>query len=728
MLLLLKASLLMVVALIAARLLRRAPAAVRHQLWSLGFAALLGLPLLAAALPGLDVPIPSAWRSSDATALTAARDDVTSRDRAIESIPGSLSGTTQSAGPAFSEQEVAATGLPGASPAGLVLRAIWLGGCLAAVSSLLLSFRRVRQMALVSRPLDDADWRQAAQRLGDRLGVRRHVHLVVSGLARTPMAGGMWRPTVFLPPEAVTWDAERRDIVLAHELAHLASRDPLRLVTARLALACYWFHPLAWVAAREASIAREQACDETVLALGIRASVYARTLLELAERTAPAPAITGALPMIQHSLLEKRLMTILTGEQRAAHMRHPVAVALATALITLPLAAARPAARGVSVTPPALRLALPLSASMSETTATGAAITAVSSVAPSTQGTTQGKTGGTGCGADLGADANFTGFTNTDRNGRVLDLVGTSGGSRIILRRFGDLRVCMSSDDVPGQARPSEWVGLASRVVLATERGGATERLEIRRLDSRVQQTWQVNGAERTFDRSAQAWRDALLAVMDRTWEIMSLRGEESALRGEISTLRGEESTLRGDISTVRGEVSTMRGRQSTILGEESTLRGRISEVQGHVSALRGQISAEQGAISSLMAERYGAGDNERSRIARQIAQHEAAIDRLERELRGYDSAAQIEAIERQISALDAEGKVAAIETEIRNFDEAAKTVAIERQIAALDIDRKATAIEQQIRTLDVDRRSKDLERQQDEALRRLEQALKAVR
>ena len=48
----LKASLLLAAALGVARSLRRAPAVMRHGLWTVAFAALLALPLLAATLPG----------------------------------------------------------------------------------------------------------------------------------------------------------------------------------------------------------------------------------------------------------------------------------------------------------------------------------------------------------------------------------------------------------------------------------------------------------------------------------------------------------------------------------------------------------------------------------------------------------------------------------------------------------------------------------------------------
>ena len=50
--LLVKASLLLSATLLAARLLRRAPAASRHRLWTLAFAAVLALPLLVVAAAG----------------------------------------------------------------------------------------------------------------------------------------------------------------------------------------------------------------------------------------------------------------------------------------------------------------------------------------------------------------------------------------------------------------------------------------------------------------------------------------------------------------------------------------------------------------------------------------------------------------------------------------------------------------------------------------------------
>src|SRR5262245_18402668 len=60
-LIVIKASLLLAAALAGTRVLRAAPAAGRHALWSVTFAALLALPWVGAVLPALDVPVPVAW-------------------------------------------------------------------------------------------------------------------------------------------------------------------------------------------------------------------------------------------------------------------------------------------------------------------------------------------------------------------------------------------------------------------------------------------------------------------------------------------------------------------------------------------------------------------------------------------------------------------------------------------------------------------------------------------
>jgi chromosome segregation ATPase len=336
------------------------------------------------------------------------------------------------------------------------------------------------------------------------------------------------------------------------------------------------------------------------------------------------------------------------------------------------------------------------------------------------------------CWWEPGRRSSFSGSTSTrDVGGRtVIDQqVGIRDSDLVIQQTFGDLRLCMIAESVADPrmtSRPSQWAGIARRVVMEARRGDVVQRLETSRPAAGGDATsWRVAGQDRAFDDAARQWRDRMLAVLDTSWELSRLRGEVSSLRGQISSIRGQESSLRGEISSLRGEVSSMRGRISSIRGEESSLRGRISSINGHVSSLRGAISSERGAISSLNAGGYRREDADNSRLT---ARHEAEITRLEQELRAYDAPSKIAAVEREIAGLDTEGKVAKIEEEIRAFDLDRRVAEVERRIKALDVDGKVAGIERQISALDVDRRTRELENRRDGDLKRLEAAIAAVR
>ena len=616
-----------------------------------------------------------------------------------------------------------------------VLLAAWLFGAVAASGALLLSFLRVRRLARTADDLDDTAWREAADAMSMRLGLRRPVRLLVSGDVTTPMAGGVWTPAVFLPSAARDWSADRRDIVLAHEIAHLAGRDPLRHLVARLAVAAYWFHPLAWIAAKQAAISREQACDETVLALGTRPSTYARVLLDLAESMHARTPALGVLPMVERSLLEKRLMAILSNDGRLATRRTVAIPAIAVALLTLVVAAAEPVrSRAASST------TLPLDGPGSSTAQGGidsgsaAALFASQSARVKTQADVPRDSA---CWWEFSGDSSFSGSMSTsDRGGGYVihEQVGRRGADRVIQKTFGDLRLCMLAVDVGAvdeDERPSHWPGRASRVVIEARRGGSernVQRLEIGRQTGAGQRvSWRVGGAERASDDNAERWRERMMAVFDATWELSRLRGHVSSLHGEISSIRGEESSLRGEISSLQGEVSSMRGEASSIRGEESSLRGEISSIEGHVSSLRGQISSERGQISALNSGGYRFDEATRSKVAELIRRHEAEIERVEREIRDYDAAAKIVAVERQIAELEASRGVAKIEAQIRAFDLDGKIAAVEGQIKALNVDGKIAAIEREIKALDVDARSRKLEDQQAVELKQLEAMIKAL-
>ena len=146
------------------------------------------------------------------------------------------------------------------------------------------------------------------------------------------------------------WSDERLEVVLLHEMGHVARLDALSHLVVRLCVALLWFHPLVRVAARHARLERERACDDLVLGRGARASHYAEHLLALVRSLARASFdLSAAIPIARRSLVEQRLVAILdAAANRRGASRVSVALAVVLILATLPVAAVRLAARPVT--------------------------------------------------------------------------------------------------------------------------------------------------------------------------------------------------------------------------------------------------------------------------------------------------------------------------------------------------------------------------------------------
>ncbi len=344
--LLVKATLVVAVAGLAAACLvhRGASAATRHLVWALAIGAVLSLPVLTVLLPG--------WRVAVLTET--------------EPIPASFSAPADplAAGPVVADEVAdaapvaAATAEAPAAP----LRVEWLLAGLYVLVALGLVARvavgrwSVARLARSATPLDTPEWREMLRDLMWVAEVDRPVRLLRSDLATMPMTWGTRHPVVLVPAAADGWSAERRRVVLLHELAHVARRDCLLQTLAALACALYWVHPGVWYAARRMRAERELACDDRVLAAGTRARSYAAHLLEVARAFRPAGGASPvAVSMARPSQLEGRMLAVLDAvRSRGTPSRRASAAAAGMALVVSGLmAAVHPAvAKALPQTPP----------------------------------------------------------------------------------------------------------------------------------------------------------------------------------------------------------------------------------------------------------------------------------------------------------------------------------------------------------------------------------------
>ncbi len=318
----------LLLALCATALLRRASAATRHLVWTVALAGVLVLPFLGRVVPEWRVvPVPA--------------------ELAAPVAPVAESPQVQAP---LAEPVAQPRSAPESAPVPRIpwmrwALGIWAAGGALLVLRLLAGVARIWWVERRSTEMADAGWTSLTDGLARRLRLGRMVTLLRGEHATVPMTWGVVRPVVLLPAEADGWSEERRTVVLAHELAHIRRWDALTQWIAHLAVAVHWYNPLVWAAARRLRQEREQACDDAVLALGARPAVYADHLLDIVRSLGTASGPAAALAMARRSQFEGRLLAILD----AAVPRTGVgrAVALATmaggALFIVPLAALSPA-------------------------------------------------------------------------------------------------------------------------------------------------------------------------------------------------------------------------------------------------------------------------------------------------------------------------------------------------------------------------------------------------
>ena len=230
---------------------------------------------------------------------------------------------------------------------------VWAVGAFAmigwlAVSCLLLVGRLAGRRAIVAGPL---------HALLTRLRTTtRMTDVILSASARigSPMAF-VWRRREICLPERVASDmaAEQQELILAHELAHHARRDPVWLIAGRLIECVLFFQPLNRVAGRRLREIAEYRCDDWAVERTGRPITLARCLADVAEwnlrRGAPLPVPTLA---VERRRLGRRVTRLLDRGYPFPAPRRPRWLASAVALILLLVVLVAPGVSNGHAPPP----------------------------------------------------------------------------------------------------------------------------------------------------------------------------------------------------------------------------------------------------------------------------------------------------------------------------------------------------------------------------------------
>jgi beta-lactamase regulating signal transducer with metallopeptidase domain/Tfp pilus assembly protein PilF len=347
--LLLKATLIIAIALAMHFALRRASAATRHLSLTMAMLGLVLLPFLALGLPvwQLEVLPPNAPAPSSETSPELLDEEWLAAGAPTLPPPGST-------GKFDSSQVDAGTG-DGArlGLAGWLVVAWFLGSALV-LAKLTVGVLRMRWVVRRAERVTDPQLLRQLDACIETLHLRARPWLASSGSVGVPLVWGWLRPTMIVPREFVDWPAGRVRAVMLHELGHLKRIDWPILLLGRVAAALYWFHPLVWFLERHVKQECERACDDIVVAYGTKPSDYASHLLSIARRVSETPAcVKAALAVVRRSQMSNRLRSILDPLLSRNTPSRTAVTALGTVLlmVLVPLASVQLAERAYADEP-----------------------------------------------------------------------------------------------------------------------------------------------------------------------------------------------------------------------------------------------------------------------------------------------------------------------------------------------------------------------------------------
>lgn len=301
-------------ALLANHAMRGRPASERVFLLRLAIAMLLALPAAAALVPALDLAV------LPATPATAS----------VQSVPGSMLAP------------VALSGQPARSglDAAMLVAALYLIGAAALLLRLGTGIVTLARWTRRGTPVADPQW-QAALHIATA-GLRRPVRLLESRDVATPLSWGGASAWILVDPDSLARGAQA-DAVLAHEMAHIRRLDWPMLIAAQIAVALFWFNPLAWLVARALARESEIAADE-VAVLRVARLDYAEALLAFATAPTGHRAATGMA--LWPGALKERIARVIETKGQRRRNRVLLAAMLVCGLAATPTLAALQFVRG----------------------------------------------------------------------------------------------------------------------------------------------------------------------------------------------------------------------------------------------------------------------------------------------------------------------------------------------------------------------------------------------
>lgn len=319
--LLVKTTVLLIIAYGLCKICRNKSAAFRGQIWLSAMLFSLLLPLFMLWLPSLNL-IPASFVSDQ---LPISRISVDIIDAEHSSVQSASDEGSDSHVQAASSQQLLQFGL-----------IFWAAG---SVVMLVLAYgqRQIGRKLLKRAVLVDDIERQ----IGNTAMLPK-TPIYYSDDLVTPVAIGLRQTVILLPTTSRNWEKQKLLSAILHEQAHVENGDNLARAIALLTRCFLWFHPLVWLGFNRLKEEQEKAADDKVINSGVTASRYAKDLLDIVKSINGQDGQKGLVAsMGSYSFFPQRMKAILAEkhDRTPTSGRNKLTMMGISMLVSLPIAA-----------------------------------------------------------------------------------------------------------------------------------------------------------------------------------------------------------------------------------------------------------------------------------------------------------------------------------------------------------------------------------------------------
>jgi len=287
-----RSSALLLVALAINKLLFRNSPITRSFVYRLTFISILLLPLLSQIIPQYDIPILNFFQSFDS------------------SIAGSSQISSLVTLDIINEQTSLFNWLN-------ILKICWVIGASLVLMRILIGETITHKIIKNSSAISTRHLKKMIESIQLENKIEHSFDTRLSNQTTVPFITGLIKQTIILPHSFPDWNIDKQKMVLIHEIAHIERKDIIWFLISSCCSVLYWFNPLIWICQKKLIIDTEIVCDNFVLTEGHNAKSYAEHLLTLAKNLKYNLFVSPVNPtMARKTQLEGRLMSILTDQKR----------------------------------------------------------------------------------------------------------------------------------------------------------------------------------------------------------------------------------------------------------------------------------------------------------------------------------------------------------------------------------------------------------------------------